>query len=238
MAQRPPASPTVPGARDGYNCRMSVSGYGSIYCRTVSITPALKIISSDQKAHRHRAFYPFITSGSSFSMTLVHASHAERETFNRWITTYLNKVLANESIGGTVLVEVPSRLFSRVAVPEEVVANYGETVGDISYQTDLTFKGAKEPLSAIGKDNVGGDSYIKAARNGNATSRYFYPTGTQVAGAAKADGVMFDRAAAPLPASAVPSMTDSANAVEHGLTPSGLGTGALYKIAAPAQGND
>jgi hypothetical protein len=186
-----PTNPTISHAREGYNGRLTVSRYGSFLVRVMSLDTSVKIIASDEEAARRRAFYPFITVGSSFDMVIVHTGWEDREAFNKWVRGYAERVTNNESIGGTMLIEVPVRRFSRIAVPEFALT-YGERLGDISYTTSMSFIGAKEPASAIGTNNVAGDSYVKSARIGQATSKYFYPSGTQVAGAASLEGTIFD----------------------------------------------
>jgi hypothetical protein len=187
-----PTRVTIAGARQGYNCRLTISRYGSFVCRVVSIAPSVKIIASDESAGRRRAFYPFVTSGSSFEMAVVHAGWSEREAFNRWVRGYMTRIADNARIGGVVLVEVPARRFSRTAIPEGVL-NYGEDVATPTYTSALSFVGASDAVSAIGQSSVGGDSYVQTPRQDYKTSRYFYPSGSQVSGAASLEGTIFDR---------------------------------------------
>lgn len=191
-----PTNPTISGQREGFNCRMTVAKYGSMVCRVTAIAPNIEIIAETQSAGSQDAFYPYQYDASSFAMQVLHASWAEREAFNKWLRRYMVKVTNNEPIGGTILIEVPGRRFTRVAVPQSGV-EYGDDINAVTFTTNLQFVGASDPLSAIGSNGVSGDSYVKQARNGLATSKYFYPTGTQVSGAASLEGTIFDKTPTP-----------------------------------------
>lgn len=183
---------TIPGAPEGYNCRLSVGGYGSRVCRAVVIQYDLKVIGEDASAANRRAYYPVVVAGSSFDLQVIHKTYDEREAFNTWVRGYMEGIAANRRMSGAMKMECPARRLVRVGVVEGTL-EYGLVWNEtLSYATTLAFVGSSEPLSALGGESVEGVSYFKTARVDAATSATFYPTGSQVAGAESLEGTIFD----------------------------------------------
>lgn len=175
----------------GYNGRISARGHGTQRLRVLGLNYGLGIIAtSDNQARNRRAFYPLITTGSSFTMTLGFVSWGEREQFNRWMQRFMDDVSSGAARYGTQTVVVPSYNFQRVGVPENDLV-FGEGVGDVLYQTSIEYIGASDPLNTDLSARRMGTAYYKKPR-GSAEAGYFHPLGTQVAGAEVLDGTIFD----------------------------------------------
>lgn len=222
-----PTQVTISGAREGRNCRLSVSGYSSITVQAVALALVVNINASDEDAGSRRAYYPFSVVSDSFSLIVIHNSWAQREAFNAWIRGYMNKVIANDKIGGTIKVELPVRRFVRNAVPKGTV-NYGARFDDVSFTTTIQFVGALNPLSAVGQSAVSGVSYYKPPTN-DPTAKYFYPSGTQVSGAESLQGTIFD--SSPAAASTGNLQQQYKSAIASGALPPSLSYSDFQQLA-------
>lgn len=175
----------------GFNARISARGAGSRRIRVISLDFGLGIIaSSDNEARNRRAFYPVVTTGSSFTMTLGFVSWGERERFNTWMHAFMEGVANGGSKYGTMTVRAPSHDFTRVAVPETDI-EYGEGVKDVAYTMAVGFIGATDPVNLTLSQRMSGVSFFQGPKS-DQESRYFYPQGRQIAGAESLDGTIFD----------------------------------------------
>src|SRR5882724_4138391 len=148
------ASPTIPGAPAGFNTRLSVALYGSRVVRATSISYPLEVVSSEDVGPVGRVMYPVACEVPGFTLGLVFLSREEREGFCGWMRAYMERVVANERVGGYVYVYAPARGFGRNGVPIGPL-EYGDQVGMVSWALSLNFVGATEPISAVGKTLVG-----------------------------------------------------------------------------------
>jgi hypothetical protein len=187
-----PTTVTIPGATEGLNCRLTVGGYGVFLCRTLRLTFSLNILSNEGEAATRRAFYPWVTSGSSFDMAVIHKTWEEREVFNAWVKGYMDRVAANQRISGSMKIEVPARRFHRVGVCQGSLA-FGDKwdAPNATRLTTLSFVGASEPIS-VAQGDTAGTSYYKAPKVEAALGQHFYPSGRQVSGAESLEGTLFD----------------------------------------------
>lgn len=175
----------------GHSGRISSRGVGGRDIRVTALDFGLGIIaSSDSEARSRRAFYPVVTTGSSFSMTIVFISYEERGRFTRWMKDYMTSVAMGTATSGIMTIRVPSKNFVRTAVPETEIP-FGEGVTDIGYEVTIGFKGASDPVNMNLSKKMAGISYFKGPTD-DAESRYFYPAGRQVKGAEALDGSLFD----------------------------------------------
>lgn len=177
--------------RYGHSGRISSRGIGGRRIRVVALDFGLGIIAtSDGEARSRRAFYPVVTTGSSFTMTVAFISYEEREQFNQWMKDYMHSVARGTAKSGIMTIRVPARDFVRTAVPETDLA-FGEGLTDIGYLTSIGFIGASDPVNMNLSKKMAGISYFKPPR-GDQESSYFYPAGRQVRGAESLDGTIFD----------------------------------------------
>jgi hypothetical protein len=188
---------TFPGAAVGYNCRLSVRGYGSRVLMCTRLSYGVEVSARDDEAARSRSLYPMYRASPSFVVSAVFASWSLREAFNAWATEYMARATAARGTSGYAYVEVPDRRFARYGVLVGPLV-YGASVGDLAYHVDLGFEGAQDPVPGVGV------SYYRPASKDLADAPYFYPSGTQRAGAESLEGTFYD----PTPAGAVPDVTE------------------------------
>lgn len=181
---------TLSHAPAGFNCLLSASGYGARAVRAVRLQYGMEIIENSSHKARHRSgYYPIAVHESDFSVTVVHVTVKERDSFNLWLRSYVERVLDGGRVSGYIRVQIPSSNFSMTGVPKGTLL-YGENqyqanpaTGEGVFYTPLVFEAAASPLGVH-------SSTVKAARD--RTSAYFIPTGRQVAGAESLAGTIFD----------------------------------------------
>jgi len=207
----------VPKHSQDFNGLLSTSNLGSYRVRVDQIQFGLDITTTQGEAKTRAVLYPSAYESGSFSLVLHFMDWAEREKFNTWLQTYMEKTVNGHGFNATMHVSVPVRKFSRIAVPEDSV-EFGEGVQDVGYQSSVSFIGVVDPTDP--KSNVlnSGVSYFKWPQK-DKQSRHFYPAGVQVSGAANLEGTIFDT-------TPDPTVTSSTNATtaEHQL---GITTGDL-----------
>lgn len=186
---------TFPGAPAGYNCRITVRGFGSRLVMCTRLAYGVEVGAREDEAARARSLYPLYRTSPSFSLAAVFASWRQREDFNSWAADYMARAVSRQGASGYAYVEVPTRRFSRYGVLTGPLM-YGAAVGDLAYHVDLTFVGAQDPAPGIGV------SYYLPASKDRTEAPYFYPAGTQPAGAESLEGTFYD----PTPAGATPDV--------------------------------
>lgn len=184
-----PTRATIAGAPAGFNCRLSVSGYGSYAVRVERIRYSVEIHAESAAAANYRVFYPGWLQDPQFALAIVHLTAAERDRFNDWMAAYMRKVTSSQIAEGAMSVQVPVRRFNRTGVPLGTLV-YGDSVGQAgsAYRTDLVFGGAYDPVS---RDSI---SKFRAAKKDASTSANFYPAAAQKGGAETLAGTIFDTA--------------------------------------------
>lgn len=191
--------PTIAGAAEGYNSRLTARGYGSRLLRCERVGYPLEVGVAEDRAANSRSLYPLNRTSATFLISAVFQTWEEREAFNRWARQYMLKVATNQPISGYLYVEVPARRFARYGVLAGPLL-YGEAVGDKAYHVDLTFVGAQDP---VGDSRT---SYYQPAAKDRNDAPSFYPSGTQKAGAESLAGTLYD----PKPAATVPGVDEPA----------------------------
>lgn len=173
--------------------RITTNGHGSRAVRVISIAYGLGIISTESEARSRRAFYPVVTTSSSFGMDIAFVSWEEREAFNQWLARWMRAVTTKAGTDGYMRIEVPGRRFTRTAVLDNGSGpTYGEAVTDVGYKVHLDFCGASDPIdSAIEIRRM--LSVFRLPDEGRKQARHFYPGGKQVKGAASLEGTLFDQ---------------------------------------------
>ena len=183
---------TITGAKEGFNGLLAVTGYGSRTVRVARVGYGVEIYSEQESNAQSKAFYPGWLQDPDFTLEILHATLAERDGFNQWLSTYMERVTRGSIAQGSMLVYVPTRNFTRRAVPTGTL-----TLGDSinaqgkAYRTTLTFRGATDPMSAKAA------SSFRAAKVDPKGSAPFYPAGSQKKGEESLDGTIFDAATDP-----------------------------------------
>lgn len=180
-------SVTIPGAAEGLNGLLSVTGYGSRTVRVERITYSVEIYTEQASSAHGKAFYPGWLQDSDFGLDIVHLSIAERDRFNDWLGTYMERVSRGTISQGSMLVRVPARRFARRAVPSGTLT-FGDALAQQGkgYRTSILFQGATDPISTRSA------SAFRAARINPRGSAPFYPSTGQKKGAESLDGTIFD----------------------------------------------
>jgi hypothetical protein len=191
--------PTIPGAAAGWNCRLTARGYGSRLLRCLRVAYGVEIGVQEDFAANARTLYPLNRTSPVFLLSAVFQSWEEREAFNRWASVYMRKVATNQPVSGYLYVEVPARRFARYGVLAGPLV-YGETIGDVSFPSNLTFVGAQTPVADSRT------SYYRPASKDKTEAPHFYPSGSQKAGAESLEGTLYD----PTPQPAVPEVAEPA----------------------------
>jgi hypothetical protein len=188
-------SPTIPGAAEGFNGKLSASGYGSRLVRVVGIAQGPTFENQEAEAASRRVLYPLSNDDGDFQLAMAFLTWDEREAFNSWVRGYLLRVTTNQRVSGYMLVQVPARHFSRVGVPVGPLS-YGDQVGTLAYPSTVRFIGTIDPTSAVGKTTTAGSRFVAPSKDSSALA--YYPSGTQASGASSLEGTFFD----PTPAAA------------------------------------
>ncbi len=189
--------PTISGATEGFNTRLTARGYGSRLLRCVRLAHGVEVGTQEDAAANGRALYPLNVVAPTFLVSAVFVDWAEREAFSRWAVDYMRRAATNQRVSGYLYVEVPARRFARYGVLAGPLV-YGDVVGTVSYPCDLTFVGAQDPVGASRA------SFYRAAAKDTVAAPYFYPSGSQKAGAESLEGTLYD----PTPSPAVPTVAE------------------------------
>lgn len=185
------AGPDIAGAPVGYNARITAAGYGSRLLRCLRVSYGVQVNTTDDEAASARATYPLARVIPSFTLVVSLHTLAERDAFNAWVREYMRQVTTNQRVSGYMNVTVPSRNFSRSGVPVGPLT-YGARSGDFWWPTQISFVGVTDPVSAVGASTVPGASRYVGPSKDTTDAPYFYPAGTQKAGAESLEGTFFD----------------------------------------------
>lgn len=141
-----PTEVRPPGAKAGYNARITSPALGSIDIMVTSLTHGTKINSQESSAAQARTFYPQKVSDAPFSVVVAHRSIEDRNRLNRWLRRYMEEVSANKISHGYLTLSVPARRFVRKGVVEGRLG-YGDstTMRGKIYTTNLTFIASTDP---------------------------------------------------------------------------------------------
>jgi len=188
-----PTNVTITHAPEGFNCSLSVSGYGSRVVRATDISHGVDIATSQDDTRDNSTLYTLNVTETPFVVTCIFKSMAERDAFADWLRGWAHAVSANRPVGGFITVRCPARRFVRTAVWESGIT-YGDAIGTFAYPLSLQFRAAEDPTSAIGATDVAGDSSVQAASRDTANAPYFYPS--YYVNGASGDAPIYDRPAA------------------------------------------
>lgn len=164
-------------ARDtGENATMQVAGYGTKSVLVESVAHGMSVVSSDDSARNHRAFYTNKVTSGSFDLAMAFLSHASYQAWATWMMEYLRR-LADGKLG-PMRVKVPKFGFDKIGVPNASVP-FGDTMGIVVYKTSMTFIGTSDPLDPSSYNET--VSQFRNAGKDEEIAPYFYPAGTQKA---------------------------------------------------------
>lgn len=170
------------------NATMSASKWGTIYVKILQIGHGVHIASSTVQTRFSRALYATKRTSGTFGLVIVCSSYDEYDSLGKWITGYGRKAASTEGGVGPVRVVVPSRNFDKVAIPSGVT--FGDAVGAITYPVSINFTGARDPVPHT--PGFISSFSLPTGRDVDPALPYFYPGGTQLAGAAKGDDALYD----------------------------------------------
>lgn len=177
----------------GLNATIRTGKHGSYRVRAVGLGYGLGVIATQEESKQRRAFYPLVTTSSSFTITLAFVSWEERERFNKWMSNFMEKVVNGRGFHAAMEIRVPSRDFIRTAVPEGPI-EYGEGVTDVGYEMSISFVGSSDPVDPSKGAKAAELAYFEmpGKKKGRQISKHFYPAGHQLAGTGDLDGAIFD----------------------------------------------
>lgn len=172
------------------NATFATKNFGSRSVMISEISYGIDIIATEGEASQRTAFYPLAYDGSSFSVTLIFATWEDREAFSSWLRAYMEKVLTGHGFYASMTINCPVRDFVRVGIPQDQL-EYGEGLTDVGYTVSLNFLGVTDPTDPNSSTLNSGVAYFKWPKK-DKTTKYFYPSGQQLSGAASLEGTIFD----------------------------------------------
>lgn len=172
----------MPRTRQGLNCTLSYlkgRSRSAYRVRASMLAHGMQIVFDESQARVRRAFYPHRLSSAQFAITIDLVGEQERDSFVSWLSGYADHVLDPDLKSGefpSMAVSIPSYNFLRKGVPLTGY-DWSDTVGQMLWTIPVLFETAGEP----GEKDPRLSSVQGSALYGNET-RYFYPTGIQLAG--------------------------------------------------------
>lgn len=161
----------------GFNGKFSNSFNGTYIVKIKDINYGVTITAAEEEGRTYKVFYPARTEESAMNIVIEFAKWEQRERFNKWMRTYLDKLLnssGQSTQNGWMRVECPGRKFSRIAIPTGRL-EYGEGALDTGYTLTITLMAADDPSKAADASRYQGPS-------NKVVSSTFYPTGQQLSG--------------------------------------------------------
>ena len=163
----------------GENGIFSVPGYGSRKAVVVEIQHGLQIIAGEDEAASRRGFYPRTYSLGTFSLSLQFAEYRLFTDFSNWFAGYVAFSLSTNGPKNSMRVQVPSRHFDRLGVPNGGI-NLGRKVDDVVYSQTINFIGGQDAHGSTPK-------YSRVTRQTNA----YYPGGAGLNGHSDGGSALF-----------------------------------------------
>lgn len=193
---------TIAKAPAGYNCLLSISGYGSRTVRCQSVSYGVAISTTEDNSAHSRTLYPLSEYVAAYDLALSFTTRTERDKFCTWLRTYMNRVSRNEKVSGYVYVQVPARRQAFNGVPIGRLL-YGDALPtDLTYPLGIRFIGVADPISAVGGKTASAKliSTFQGPKEDRQNAPYFYPAGRQKSGAESLAGTLYDPVYVPPPA--------------------------------------
>lgn len=174
----------IPEALLKANCTISVAD-GSVFpCYVVSVDHGMNIVAQKSKSRAASTPYFYRYTSGSFGMKVVWPSYRAYQIFNEWALDYVRK-LANPRLRTAsyqLRVRIPAFNFDRSCVPSGErgpFCTFGRAWNDEgAYEQQLNFESSSDALDITGPFV----SNFEEARFDGETSKYFYPSGTQLRG--------------------------------------------------------
>ena len=158
------------------NGLLSATGWGQHRVTVTQVAHGVSIITNQDDARSMRSLYLLRRSVAPFTVWVHSASYAESVELAEWLRGYATRAASPGSGVGAMRVQVPSRDFDQLGVPDGEIA-YGDRVGAYTYPATLTFQGVADTRE---RGNPVVATYQAAADK--TVSQYFYPAGTQLSG--------------------------------------------------------
>jgi hypothetical protein len=175
-------------ARQGLNCTLSypdASGTVRQYqVRAGAISHGVQMVYTESEARTARAFYPHRSAMEQFSVVVLLKNWNERTDFVNWLSSYANFAIdpnVNTSYFPWMTVSIPSRKFTQLGIPLTGY-EWGAHTGMMMFTPQILFESAQSPGSTS-YPVVSSVINQWSADASDPAIQYFYPFGTQLAGA-------------------------------------------------------
>lgn len=154
---------------------LSAKGYGEKKVWVEGFEYGTTISVNEAQSKFGSTVYPRETSRSGFDVSLVFTSYKEWNSFNDWISKYIEQLSTKDDLGMMVLM-VPDANFARIGIPSRGVA-FGDTSGQIIRRQVISFEGTSDPM-APGSDGSTSEPKIPD----DWIAKQFFPTGSMGTG--------------------------------------------------------
>lgn len=173
-----------------FNGTLEAPGYGTQQIRVLSIGHGVSIVSTEAQAKNKHAIYMTKRTSGSFGLTL-QVKRDEVTDLADWLIGYGRLLSDPADPVGPMKVSVPSRNFSKVAIPAASeyggAIPYGDRVGVLTFRMELSFIGARDPLEYTSELL----SSFQKTINDPINTTFFYPAATQLSGVQTAEEVLY-----------------------------------------------
>lgn len=154
----------------------SAQGYGSRTTLCTGLSFGTSIEGEESESREHSTFYPTRVTSGSFSVDVAFPTHALWREFIEWMERYARAISNPNGTVGPMVVSIPFRGFSKVAIPTTGF-QYGDKTGQLVRRSTISFEGANDPLKP-GQRGTSSEPVIP----GDDIVKTFYPTGFQAGG--------------------------------------------------------
>ena len=161
------------------NCTISIANFGAVRVKAMRATHGMSVVAYNGGGQsRHgEAFYPSKRTSGSFELVLKFSSYEGYERVGVWLQRYMIWAGNPKALATPVRVQIPSRDFDKIGALEKG-PSFGDQVAATSYEMNLGFVGARDPM-AMGGTYV---SRFQRPKVKDPAAEYFYPAGTQLSG--------------------------------------------------------
>lgn len=161
------------------NCTISIPDFGAVRVKALRVVHGMSVVSySAGGESRHgEAFYSSKRTSGSFELTIQFGSYGGYHRVAQWLKRYMIWAGNPKALATPVRVQIPNRDFDKTGALESGVS-FGDRVAATSYQMELAFVGARDPLE-MGGDYV--SKFVKPKVRDTAVP-FFYPGWVQLSG--------------------------------------------------------
>lgn len=176
--------------RQGLNATLSYKRNNKTYAirlRIDSISYSVKQIAEETQGRMYRTFYPHYRTQAPFAINALLNGHEEYRTMNNWFAEYAKHALTvsyNDGVWPEMSVNIPVRNFVRAGIPVGTF-EWGDKIGKALWTQTIQFETTREPGDKVPKTSSFTNEQAKVR---DASSAYYYPSGTQLNGTDKPSG--------------------------------------------------